>query len=203
MGHWCNWPLVVWAFIAIFLLSSLWFMWNNCVWQLPASYTSTASNIRKRPITPGLLYIIHILGSKPLFCTNTLGRGREQHVMCVVEIETVFVKYLISVRVSLCLSPSLPAIHRHPRQHFAFIWWQMIISLYRTERTELQTRLLLVDQICMPTFLSCILAQTLILTNDCLEQLPATYCILEIHFVLFLSCRQSIKNGTEACAGIN
>ena len=51
MGHWCNWPLVVWAFIAIFLLSSLWFMWNNCVWQLPASYTSTASNIRKRPIT--------------------------------------------------------------------------------------------------------------------------------------------------------
>ena len=129
MGHWCNWPLVVWAFIAIFLLSSLWFMWNNCVWQLPASYTSTASNIRKRPITPGLLYIIHILGSKPLFCTNTLGRGREQHVMCVVEIETVFVKYLISVRVSLCLSPSLPAIHRHPRQHFAFIWWQMILSL--------------------------------------------------------------------------
>ena len=106
MGHWCNWPLVVWAFIAIFLLSSLWFMWNNCVWQLPASYTSTASNIRKRPITPGLLYIIHILGSKPLFCTNTLGRGREQHVMCVVEIETVFVKYLISVSLSVSLSLS-------------------------------------------------------------------------------------------------
>ena len=190
MGHWCNWPLVVWAFIAIFLLSSLWFMWNNCVWQLPASYTHYPWITLHNPYF-----------GQQTFCINT--SGREQHVMCVVEIETVFVKYLISVRVSLCLSPSLPAIHRHPRQHFAFIWWQMILSLYRTERTELQTRLLLVDQICMPTFLSCILAQTLILTNDCLEQLPATYCILEIHFVLFLSCRQSIKNGTEACAGIN
>ena len=26
MGHWCNWPLVVWAFIAIFLLSSFYFL---------------------------------------------------------------------------------------------------------------------------------------------------------------------------------
>ena len=37
-------------------LPSLWFIRNNCVCQLPASYINTASYISKRPITPGLLY---------------------------------------------------------------------------------------------------------------------------------------------------
>ena len=58
MNCWCNWQLVVWAFIVI-LLSSLLFIWNNCVCQLPASYTSTASNISNRSITPGLLYYVY------------------------------------------------------------------------------------------------------------------------------------------------
>ena len=57
MDRWCNWPLVVWAFRVILLLSSLWFIWNNYICQIPASYTSMASNIRNWPITPGLLYL--------------------------------------------------------------------------------------------------------------------------------------------------
>ena len=52
MGSWCNGQLVVWAFILILLHSSLWFIWNNCICQLPTSYISTASYINKRPITP-------------------------------------------------------------------------------------------------------------------------------------------------------
>ena len=57
MGSWCNGQLVVWAFtfIANLLLSSLWFIWYNSFCQIPARYTSTASNIRNLPITPGLL----------------------------------------------------------------------------------------------------------------------------------------------------
>ena len=43
--------------MGILLLSSLWFLWNNCIYVISASYTSMASNIRNRPITPGLLYI--------------------------------------------------------------------------------------------------------------------------------------------------
>ena len=42
MGSWCNGQLVVWAFIMILLLSSLWFIWNNSFCQMPAHYTSTA-----------------------------------------------------------------------------------------------------------------------------------------------------------------
>ena len=61
MDRWCNLQLVVWAFIVTLLLSSLWLIWNNCVCKLPASYTSTASYISKRPITPGLLYLIFSL----------------------------------------------------------------------------------------------------------------------------------------------
>ena len=57
MDRWCNEPLVVWAFIVILWLFSLWFIGNNFVCQLSASYTSTASNINKQPITPGLLYL--------------------------------------------------------------------------------------------------------------------------------------------------
>ena len=57
MDRWCNWPLVVWAFRVILLLSSLWFIWNNYICQIPASYTSMASNTRNWPITPGLLYV--------------------------------------------------------------------------------------------------------------------------------------------------
>ena len=57
MGSWCNGQLVVWAFIVILLLSSLWFIWNNSFCQIPAHYTSTASNIRNLLITPGLLYL--------------------------------------------------------------------------------------------------------------------------------------------------
>ena len=48
MDRWCNWLGVVWAFIVNFLLSS------HYICQIPASYTSPASNISKRPITPGL-----------------------------------------------------------------------------------------------------------------------------------------------------
>ena len=33
---------------------------GHCFCQMPACYTSTASNIRNLPITPGLLYL-HIL----------------------------------------------------------------------------------------------------------------------------------------------
>ena len=33
------------------------FIWNISFCQIPAHYTSTASNIRNLPITPGLLYI--------------------------------------------------------------------------------------------------------------------------------------------------
>ena len=57
MGSWFNGQLVVRAFTVILLLSSLWFIWNNSFCQIPACYTSTASNIRNLPITPGLLYI--------------------------------------------------------------------------------------------------------------------------------------------------
>ena len=57
MGSWCNGQLVVWAFIVILLLSSLWFIWNNSFChQIPACYSSTASNIRNLPISTGLLY---------------------------------------------------------------------------------------------------------------------------------------------------
>ena len=44
MGSWWNGQLVVRAFIVILLLSSLWFIWNNSFCQIPARYTSTASN---------------------------------------------------------------------------------------------------------------------------------------------------------------
>ena len=57
MGCWCNGQLVIWAFTVILLLSSHWFNWNNSFCQIPAHYTSTASNIRNLPITPGLLYL--------------------------------------------------------------------------------------------------------------------------------------------------
>ena len=56
MGCWCNGQLVVWAFIVILLLSSLWFIWNNSFCQIPARYTSTASNIRNLPIALPLDY---------------------------------------------------------------------------------------------------------------------------------------------------
>ena len=57
MDHWYNWPQVVWDVIVIFLLlSSLWFIWNNCIHQIPSSYTSMSSNIRNCPIIPELLY---------------------------------------------------------------------------------------------------------------------------------------------------
>ena len=58
MDRWCNWLLVVRAFIVILLLSSLWFIWNNCICHIP-SMARLASNIRKLPITPGILYINH------------------------------------------------------------------------------------------------------------------------------------------------
>ena len=51
MGSSCNGQLGVWAFIVILLLSSLWFIWNNCICKIPAHYVSTPSNIRKLPIT--------------------------------------------------------------------------------------------------------------------------------------------------------
>ena len=41
MGSWCNGQLV----------SLLWFIWNNSFCQIPARYTSNASNIRNLPIT--------------------------------------------------------------------------------------------------------------------------------------------------------
>ena len=56
MDHWYNWPQVVWDVIVILLLSSLWFIWNNCSHQIPSSYTSMSSNIKNCPITPELLY---------------------------------------------------------------------------------------------------------------------------------------------------
>ena len=49
MGSLCNGQLVVWAFIVILQLSSLWFIWNNSFCQIPARYTSTASNINQKP----------------------------------------------------------------------------------------------------------------------------------------------------------
>ena len=81
MGCWCNGQLVVWAYIVILLLSSLWFIWNNSFCQIPACYTSTASNIRNLPITPGLLYLIssivcineaHLPTTLGLLLTDTL-----------------------------------------------------------------------------------------------------------------------------------
>ena len=60
--RWCNWPDGLSYIIVILLLSSLWLIWNNCIYQLPASNTSMASNIRKRPSTPGLLYFLNFGG---------------------------------------------------------------------------------------------------------------------------------------------
>ena len=56
MGCSCNGQLVVWVFIVILLLSSLWFIWNNCICKILAHFMSTASNIIKLPITDGVLY---------------------------------------------------------------------------------------------------------------------------------------------------
>ena len=64
MGSWCNGQLVVWAFIVILLFSSLWFIWNNSFCQIPARYTSTASNIWNLPITPGFYTFQYYPGSE-------------------------------------------------------------------------------------------------------------------------------------------
>ena len=71
IGSWCNGQLVVWAFIVILLLSPLWFIWNNSFCQIPARYTSTASNIRNLPINPGVLYIMHTSDTKTWNCYYT------------------------------------------------------------------------------------------------------------------------------------
>ena len=57
--------------IVILLLSSLWFIWNNYVCKWPASFTSTARYISKRPIIPGLLYCLFIYST--YFLTNILN----------------------------------------------------------------------------------------------------------------------------------
>ena len=61
MGSWCNGQRVVWAFIVILLLSSLWFIWNNSFCQIPARYTRTASNIRNLPINPWITLFLYVL----------------------------------------------------------------------------------------------------------------------------------------------
>ena len=46
IDRWCNWSQVLLNFIVILLLYSLWFIWNNCICQIPIGYTSMISNIR-------------------------------------------------------------------------------------------------------------------------------------------------------------
>ena len=57
--HWLNTASLhlVSDIIVILLLSSLWFIWNNCICQIPSSNTSMASNIRNCPIIPPILYL--------------------------------------------------------------------------------------------------------------------------------------------------
>ena len=55
------------------------FIWNNCICKLPASYTTVASNIRKGPITPGLLYLYYY-NTIAYYIINT---GSELLVPCV------------------------------------------------------------------------------------------------------------------------
>ena len=75
MGSWCNGQLLVWAFIVILLLSSLWFIWNNSFCQILARDTSTASHIRNLPITPGLLYCIVTVYLRESDCNVTIIRS--------------------------------------------------------------------------------------------------------------------------------
>ena len=70
IDRWCNGLL---TFVVILLLSSLWFIWNNCICKLPAS------NIKKGPITPGLLYLYYYT-TIAYYIINT---GSELLVLCV------------------------------------------------------------------------------------------------------------------------
>ena len=71
MGCSCNRQRVVWAFIVIVLLSSLWFIWNNCICKIPAHFMSTASNIRKLPLPMECSTVSHS-SRKAIFCHKML-----------------------------------------------------------------------------------------------------------------------------------
>ena len=107
MNRWCNWLLVVWLFVVILLLSSLWFIWNNSFCQIPARYNSTASNIRDLPITPGLLYIIH---------TTLCQQSSQLLVISLFSISNML-SWILRI-ILYCIPPLWSEIHFHVDLHY-------------------------------------------------------------------------------------